>query len=132
MHLRFLRLSLLVTSALFATAFAGATPTAMMSAAEARQHFANLPQPVAMKAFSDVPSRYEGRIINVAVTVDEHGNAIDVQEATRLPSDLKSRILPVVSKWKFTPARDKAGNAVPLRVIYPLRLVARQLASSSS
>lgn len=121
--------SLLVANALLLVAGLTAAPT---PAADARQRYATLPVPTEVTSFSSIPSRFEGATIEVALTVDAAGNVSNVTEVTRLPADLRGRILPTVAAWKFQPAVDKSGEAVPLRVIYPLHLVAEPTATRSA
>jgi hypothetical protein len=124
------RLPLILATALLVTTASGATASHRISAAEARQQFAKLPEPVTIMSFEALPARYEGATIQVAVTIDAAGNATQVESATRLPAEVQARILPVVAQWKFSPAQDRDGNAVPMRVILPLRLVEKSSVES--
>ncbi len=90
---------------------------------EAAQLWSALPKPVKVVRFHNIPQRFADAIVQVEMTIDAEGRPRDIRGKKPLPSDLASRVVPALSQWTFTPARDKDGNPVAIRVVLPLRLV---------
>lgn len=80
-----------------------------------------LPRPVKVTAPSPIARHHDGAIVKVALTIDAHGRASDVAVERPLDAALARRIEAAAAEWQFTPAR-KAGEAVSMRVVLPLRL----------
>ena len=65
--------------------------------------------------------RRESGTVRVEVEVDASGVPVQVELGLRSGSrDLDRAALQAVSRWRFQPARDAAGNAVPGRLSVPI------------
>ena len=106
-----MKLSRLLTLAVLA---GGAAVTSTFARVE-------LPRPLVVTAPTQVSRLHDGGTVKVAFTVDTAGRVQDVQVQRPLDASLARRIEAAAANWQFTPAR-KAGEAVSMRVVLPLRL----------
>ncbi len=82
-----------------------------------------LPVPVSVIAPTSLPNWSENTTVKVQLTIDATGVPHDVKMVGYTPYELSTRVVPAVSKWRFTPMyRD--GKPVSTSVILPLKLVA--------
>ncbi len=81
------------------------------------------PVPLTVVHPTNLPNAYRNVTVAVQVTIDRNGVAHNVLPVGDMPKDLASRLMPAVSQWTFTPARNAKGEAVQKTVILPLTLV---------
>lgn len=89
----------------------------------------NLTPPVAEKVVSPVVNdEFIGTTVRMTFILDKDGKARSIKHnGSRYDdnqSDLGAKMRAVLSYWKFTPALDKNGEAVKIRVALPVKVVA--------
>lgn len=84
---------------------------------------ATLPIPQTVVHPTGLPRQYENVTVQFALTVDENGIPHNVTTVGQVPKDLATRLVPVVSQWRFTPAHSADGKAIASTVVMPLELV---------
>lgn len=100
-----------------------ASAAVIIPASEAQAEWSKLPSPTKVVRFTNLPQYLANATVHVSMTIDENGLPTRIEGWKGAPAEVVNRIAPVVSQWRFTPAQDKAGRPVSLRVILPLKLV---------
>ena len=59
-------------------------------------------------------------VVTISCTIDEKGNVVDPKVLKASNTAFASPALDALSRWKFKPAK-KAGNAVPIKVSFPIQ-----------
>jgi protein TonB len=73
----------------------------------------------------------EGEVV-LEVVVDRYGRvASDVKVVTAVP-ELERAAIDAVRKWRFRPARDRAGTAVAVVMEVPVRFVLHEATADAS
>jgi hypothetical protein len=95
----------------------------LISADQALDECAQLPSVIKTVRFKGVPSRFNDSVVKVLMTIDESGSPRDIDGLEPMPRALANSLIPALSQWQFTPACDKAGKPISLRIMLPIRLV---------
>lgn len=116
---KFLFAAALFSSVLGTASLSASAPTANVVNAEA-----DLVRPVPMDVVvpRNIPRYYQNAVVRLTLKIDETGKPHYVHLASGSDPILEQRLLPVVAKWRFSPARLN-GQAVAMDVELPLRLV---------
>ena len=90
---------------------------------------AALPEPIHFQV-PTVSKALVGTTIKLRFTINEEGRPERVRLAKPLfnyrigpQMDFASQLKVSVRKWKFEPARDQNGNAIPVKVIMPVQVI---------
>lgn len=117
--------SLVLASSLFSAAAASAaapkTEVVLVSAQQAE--CSKLPVVLKTVRFQAVPTRFNDSTINVVMTIDADGVPREIEGLKPMPLDLANGLVPSLAQWKFSPACDKDGKPVALRIVLPVKLV---------
>ena len=113
-------LSAVVFAGLLSVSAVATTPAAHQQAVVGLKF--EKPAPTSVVSPTQVPSSYEGRTVNVTLTIDAAGQPHDVKVVSAKDPYLTKSLVAAISKWSFTPAR-KNGVAVPTKVLLPVELV---------
>ncbi len=68
-----------------------------------------------------LPTRHEGSMVNLSMTVDANGKPTHVRVKGASDQDAYKHLIATVSQWEFAPAR-KNGKAVSSKVELPLEV----------
>ena len=114
----------LATSFPFMAVASPATPKSEVVLVSAQQaECSKLPVVLKTVRFQAVPTRFNNSTVNVVMTIDEAGVPRQIEGLQPMPLDLASGLVPSLSQWKFSPACDKDGKPVALRIVLPVKLV---------
>jgi TonB family protein len=80
------------------------------------------PSPVKIVNPTGILRRYQAETIRVSLTVDAEGHARSVRLLSSGDAHLEKRLLPVIAKWEFAPAK-KNGQPVSADIVLPIQLV---------
>ena len=117
--------NILFAAALSAGLFCSAASAAVViPASEVLAEGAKLPMPTKVVRFNNLPQYLCDKTVHVSMVIDENGTPSGIEGWKGASGDVLQRISPVVSQWRFSPAQDKDGKPISMRVIIPLKLVA--------
>lgn len=111
--------SLLSLTTVSASAFAGGTEACCSSTAKVA---ADKPVPVDVVAVTQLPRDFQPQVVEVALTIDENGQARDVKTLGFVDRKVSSRVVAAVSQWRFKPSTVD-GKPVAGRYVLPLDIV---------
>ncbi|MDB6167078.1 MAG: Gram-negative bacterial tonB protein [Lacunisphaera sp.] len=80
------------------------------------------PAPSSVVSPTKMPSSFEGRTVNVTMTIDAAGQPHNIKVVSANDRSLTQSLIAAISQWSFTPAR-KNGVAVPAKVLLPVEVV---------
>ena len=80
------------------------------------------PSPMKIVNPTGILRRYQGETIRLSLTVDETGQPHNINLLSTRDPHLVKHLLPVIARWKFTPAM-KHGRPVSADVVLPIALV---------
>lgn len=81
----------------------------------------DIPVPVAVVAPQLQPV-YAGRVVNVALTVDETGSPRDITVLNTVDHRLVTAVSTAMEQWRFAPAQ-RDGRAVAMKIEVPLNII---------
>lgn len=109
-------LSLLLAASLFAACSASAQSLTATTSAN------KPPAPVSVVNPTGLPPWAQDMLLQIYVTIDEQGVPHDISFKGWVPDKLQAQLLPVLAKWRFSPAMEN-GQPVAGRFLLPIRLV---------
>jgi TonB family protein len=101
---------------------AGLLSASALSAAVVDRSADAAPAPSKIVRPTGIPRRFEGETIRLSLTVDEKGRPHNISLLSERDPRLLRELLPVVARWKFSPA-VRNGRPVSADVVLPIQLV---------
>ena len=80
------------------------------------------PAPATVVSPTELPPSFEGRTVDVSLTIDAAGQPHDVKVVSTNNKSLRKSLVAAISQWSFKPAR-KNGVPVSTKVLLPVELV---------